>query len=84
MQYSKNKPVKIKATWTRTEVAEMYDICARTLKNWLKDANYVLRKRKAITLKQLHEIFALFGDPRVYAEAERVKLQEEEAGKKKN
>jgi hypothetical protein len=82
MQYNKNKPVKIQTTWTRTEVAAMYDICARTLKNWLKDANYVLRKRKAITLKQLQDIFALFGDPRVYVETERVKLQEEERKKK--
>jgi hypothetical protein len=75
-QYNKEKQVKIQTTWTRTEVAEMYGICPRTLDNWLKYANYVLRPHKAITFKQLHEIFALFGDPRVYVAAEREKLEQ--------
>lgn len=76
MQYNREKQVKIQTTWTRTEVAEMYGICPRTLDNWLKDANYVLRPHKAITFKQLHEIFALFGDPRVYVAAELEKLEQ--------
>jgi hypothetical protein len=83
MQYNRNKPVKIQTTWTRTEVADMYGICARTLDNWLKDANYVLRPHKAITFKQLHEIFALFGDPRAYVKAETEKLAQEERQKNK-
>jgi uncharacterized protein YjcR len=76
MQYNKKKLVPIQATWTRTDVAEMYGICPRTLKNWLKAASYKLRPRKAITFKQLEEIFALFGDPRVFVEAERKKLEQ--------
>jgi hypothetical protein len=83
MSFYKKKPVKVQTTWTRTEVAEMFNICARTLKNWLEAANYALRPRKAITFKQKEEIFALFGDPTVYVEAEREKLAQEERQKNK-
>jgi phage antirepressor YoqD-like protein len=83
MQYNRNKPVKIQTTWTRTEVADMYGICARTLDNWLKDANYALRPHKAITFKQKEEIFALFGDPTAYVKAESEKLAQQERQKNK-
>jgi hypothetical protein len=33
-----------------------------------------LRPRKAITVKELNEIFAFFGDPRPYIAAERERL----------
>jgi hypothetical protein len=74
MQNLHNKPVKVKTTWTRAEVAEMFGICTVTLHGWLEERKYKLRPRKAITIKELDEIFAIFGDPRPYIEAERAKL----------
>jgi hypothetical protein len=64
----------IKTTWTRSEVAEMFNISTKTLHDWLEERQYELRPRKAITVKELNEIFAFFGDPRPYIAAERERL----------
>ena len=75
------KPEKVQTTWTRIEVAAMYNISTKTFATWLKEANYKLRSRKGITFKQREEIFALFGNPLDYIAAENEK--EEEKKKKK-
>jgi hypothetical protein len=54
---------KVQSTWSRLEVADMFGIDPKTLADWLKDANYQLRPRKAITRKELDGIFEIFGNP---------------------
>ncbi len=50
---------------SRTDLAKMYDICARTLYSWLKEAKIELRKGCGLTQEEVQKIFEMFGDPKL-------------------
>ena len=50
---------------SRTDLAKMYDICARTLYTWLKEIKLELRKGYGFTPEEVQKIFDTFGDPKL-------------------
>jgi hypothetical protein len=48
---------------SREEIAGEYNICVRTLNNWIRDAEIPIRKKRALTLKEVKLIYETFGYP---------------------